>query len=169
MFVAVVVLIAWAGYVYGMTVLRFNLMLDFYVARYQKPMPDDIQLAVFIFSLLILVGLGLWILIRSMNSNPHKGRYSRLLFVYFNKLRALRLAEARLQKTEADLETSLKQLEVIGAQWDARANSYPQVGESAKAVYRRALVNQQGSPEFTTQYLPESKFKIKRSRKPGNE
>ncbi|NBQ98144.1 MAG: hypothetical protein EBU12_08010 [Microbacteriaceae bacterium] len=167
--IAGVVLLAWAGYVYGMTVLRFNLMLDFYVTRYQKPMPDDIQIAVFIFSLLILVGLGLWILIRSMNSNPHKGRYSRLLFVYFNKLRALRVAEARLQKTEADLEASRKQLEVISEQWDRRAASYQQVGESAKSVYRRALVNQQGAPEFTTQYLPESKFKIKRAKKQTND
>ena len=167
--IAAVVLAAWVGYVYGMTVLRFNLMLDFYFERYQQPMPEDIKVAVFIFSLLILVGLGLWILIRSMNSNPHKGRYSRLLFVYFNKLRALRLAEARLQKTEADLETSRKQLEVISEQWDRRAASYQQVGESAKAVYRRALVNQQGSPEFTTEYLPETKFKIKRVRKQAND
>jgi hypothetical protein len=167
--IAGVVLVAWVGYVYGMTVLRFNLMLAFYFDRWKKPMPDDIQVAVFIFSLLILVGLGLWILIRSMNSNPHKSRYSRLLFVYFNKVRALRLAEARLQKTEADLETSRKQLEVISEQWDKRAASYAQVGESAKAVYRRALVNQQGSPEFTTEYLPESIFKIKRVRKQAND
>jgi hypothetical protein len=167
--IAGVVMAAWGGYVYGMTVLRFNLMMDFYVTRYNKPMPDDIQIAVFIFSLLILIGLGLWILIRSMNSNPHKSRYSRLLFVYFNKLRALRVAESRLQKTEADLEASLKQLAAISEQWDKRAASYPQVGESAKAVYRRALVNHQGTPVFTTEYLPESKFKIKKSRKQSND
>jgi hypothetical protein len=144
-------------------------MLGLYYDRYSAVMPEDIKTAVFIFSLLILVGLGLWILIRSLHSNPHKGRYSRLLFVYFNKLRALRLAEAKLQKTEADLETCLKQLEVIGAQWDKRAASYQQVGESAKSVYRRALVNQQGAPEFTTQYLPESKFKLQKARKQGND
>ncbi len=167
--IAGVVMAAWGGYVYGMTVLRFNLMMDFYVTRYNKPMPDDIQIAVFIFSLLILIGLGLWILIRSMNSNPHKSRYSRLLFVYFNKLRSLRVAESRLQKTEADLEASLKQLAAISEQWDKRAASYAQVGESAKAVYRRALVNQQGTPVFTTEYLPESKFKIKRTRKQNND
>jgi hypothetical protein len=167
--IAGLVLLAWGGYVYGMTVLRFNLMMDFYVKRYNKPMPDDIQRAVFIFSLLILIGLGLWILIRSMNSNPHKSRYSRLLFVYFNKLRALRLAQARLQKTEADLESLHKQLASVGDHWDLRAASYPQVGESAKSVYRRALVNQQGTPIFTTEYLPENKFKIKKPRKASND
>ena len=167
--IAGTVLGAWAGYVYGMTILRFNLMVDLYYERYSKVMPADIKNAVFVFSLVILVGLGLWILIRSLNSNPHRGRYSRLLFVYFNKVRALRRAEARLQKTEADLEASRKQLEVISDQWDGRAASYQQVGESAKAVYRRALVNQQGAPEFTTQYLPDTKFKVKKIRKQGNE
>jgi len=167
--IAGAVLAAWAGYVYGMTVLRFNLMLKLYYDRYNEVMPGDIKNAVFVFSLLILVGLGLWILIRSLNSNPHKGRYSRLLFVYFNKVRALRIAQARLQKTEADLEVSIKQLDVIREQWERRAASYQQVGESAKAVYRRALVNQQGTPEFTTEYLPETKFKVKKSRKQSNE
>jgi hypothetical protein len=167
--IAGVVLAAWGGYVYGMTVLRFNLMLGLYYDKWGEVMPADIKNAVFIFSLLILVGLGVWILIRSMNSNPHRGKYSRLLFVYFNKVRAVRKAEAKLQKTEGLLEASRKQLEVIGEQWDRRAANYQQVGESAKSVYRRALVNQQGSPEFTTQYLPESKFKLKRARRQVND
>jgi hypothetical protein len=89
--------------------------------------------------------------------------------VYFNKLRALRLAQAKLQKTEADLESLHKQLASVGDHWDLRAASYPQVGESAKSVYRRALVNQQGTPIFTTEYLPENKFKIKKPRKASND
>jgi len=114
---------------------------------------------------LILVGLGLWVLIRALNANPHRNRFSRLKYVYFNKQRSLRRAEARKAKAEADLEAELKVLAEVSEQWDKRAQSYSQVSEAAKSVYRRALVNQQGAPEFTTEYLPEAKFKIKKSRK----
>jgi hypothetical protein len=49
----------------------------------------------------------------------------------------------------------------VAKQWELRAAVYDQVSESAKSVYRRALVNNLGSPEFTTEYLPESKFKLR--------
>jgi hypothetical protein len=163
--IAIIVSIAWAGYVFAMTVLRTDLIADFYFQRYQKPLEGFLEMAVFIFSVLILVGLGLWVLIRALNSNPHRSRFSRLKYVYFNKQRALRRAEAARAKAEANLEAELKVLAEVSEQWDKRAQSYSQVSEAAKSVYRRALVNQQGTPEFTTEYLPEAKFKVKKSRK----
>jgi hypothetical protein len=150
-----------------MTVLRTDLIAAFYFQRYQKPLEGTLEVAIFIFSVLILVGLGLWVLIRALNANPHRNRFSRLKYVYFNKQRSLRRAEARKAKAEADLEAELKVLAEVSEQWDKRAQSYGQVSEAAKSVYRRALVNQQGAPEFTTEYLPESKFKMKRTRKPN--
>jgi hypothetical protein len=163
--VAAIVALAWAGYVFAMTVLRTDLIAAFYFQRYQKPLEGTLEIAIFIFSVLILVGLGLWVLIRALNANPHRNRFSRLKYVYFNKQRSLRRAEARKAKAEADLEAELKVLAEVSEQWDKRAQSYSQVSEAAKSVYRRALVNQQGTPEFTTEYLPDAKFKIKKSRK----
>jgi hypothetical protein len=101
-----------------------------------------------------------------LNANPHKNRYSRLKYVYFNKQRALRVAEARQAKAEADLEAELKALAEVTEQWDKRAQSYAQVGEASKSVYRRALVNQIGEPDFTTEYLPDSKLKVKPTKRP---
>jgi hypothetical protein len=100
-----------------------------------------------------------------MNANPHNAKYSRLLYVYFSKVRGLRKAEESQARAEADLEAELKVLAEVGAQWDLRASVYDQVAESSKAVYRRALVNQVGVPEFTTEYLPENKFKIRKSKR----
>jgi hypothetical protein len=163
--IAITVTAAWIGYVFAMTILRTNLIEDFYFLRYQKPLEGPLEIAIFIFSVLILVGLGLWVLIRALNANPHRSRFSRLKYVYFNKQRALRKAEAAQAKAEADLEAELKVLDEVSEQWDKRALSYAQVSEASKSVYRRALVNQVGVPEFTTEYLPEAKFKIKKSRK----
>jgi hypothetical protein len=170
-FIAIAIGFAWLAYAWAMTVLRITLLAKEYKTfdEFHRAMPTLLWWAVLVFSFLILVGLGTWVLIRSINSNPHKGRYSRLLFVYFNKVRALRLAEESQAKSEADLEAELKVLAEVGRQWDLRANGYDQVAESSKSVYRRALVNQIGTPEFTTQYLPEEKFKILKIRKPKNE
>ena len=163
--VAASVAAAWIGYVIAMTILRVNLMAKLYVERYNAPLPADLRFAIWVFSVLILVGLGSWVLIRALNANPHKNRFSRLKYVYFNKKRALRIAEAKQAKAEADLEAELKVLDEVTEQWDKRAQSYIQVGEASKSVYRRALVNQVGTPEFTTEYLPETKPRIKPLRK----
>ena len=40
---------------------------------------------------------------------------------------------------------------------DAVNSSGAALGEAAKAVYRRSLVNQIGSPEFTSSYLAKKK------------
>lgn len=163
--VALIVLVAWAAYIFAMAVLRTDLIADFYFKRYSKPLEGNLALSISIFSVLILVGLGLWVLIKAMNANPHKNRFSRLKYVYFNKQRSLRKAEASKAKAEADLEAELKVLAEVTDQWERRAQSYGQVSEAAKSVYRRALVNHLGTPEFTSEYLPESKFKLKQKRK----
>jgi hypothetical protein len=160
---------AWIGYVIAMTILRVNLMAELYFEKESKVLPGDLRLAIVIFSALILVGLGSWVLIRALNANPHRSRFSRLKYVYFNKQRALRRAEAAQAKAEADLEAELKVLDEVSEQWDKRAQSYLQVGEASKTVYRRALVNQIGAPEFTSEYLPDSKVKINKTRKKPNE
>jgi hypothetical protein len=159
--------LAWIFYVFGMTVLRINLLAKDYKEFDEKnmDMPPLLWWAVLIFSFLILTGLGAWVLVRAMNANPHHAKYSRLLYVYFAKIRSLRKAEESQAKSEADLEAELKVLAEVGSQWDMRAKVYDQVAESSKAVYRRALVNQVGVPEFTTEYLPETKFKIKKSKR----
>ena len=166
-YVAAGIGLAWMGYVWGMTVLRINLLATDFKSfdDRHRDMPPLLWWAVLVFSFLILVGLGSWILIRSMNSNPHNHKYSRLLYVYFSKVRALRNTEESKAKSEADLEAENKVLAEVGTQWDLRATVYDQVGESSKSVYRRALVNQVGVPEFTTEYLPESKFKIRKSKR----
>jgi putative Mn2+ efflux pump MntP len=164
-YVALGVGVAWLLYVFGMTILRINLLTISYEEREKDEMPLLLWIATLIFTFLILIGLGVWVLVRSMRSNPHKDRVSRLLFVYFNKKRSFRAAEKELGRAQGELEKERKILATISDHWDLRAASYDQVSESAKAVYRRALVNQVGEPMFTTEYLPESKFKIKRSKK----
>ena len=168
--IAVSVGVSWLAYVAGMTFLRFNLLQTLYFDKYQKNMPSGLAIATFIISLFILVGLGAWIMIRAMSENPHEGKYSRLRFSYLSKKRKLRRKLRQVNQAEALVAGEEKALEEVRAQWKNRAEKYVQVGEIAKSTYRRALVNQIGTPDFTTSYLPKEKFSFKRtSRKDPND
>jgi hypothetical protein len=156
---------AWLCYVVGMTILRGDLLRSLYFDRYHKEMPATVFVALIIISALILVGLGSWVLIRAINENPHVQKYSRLRYVYLAKNRKLRRAMKNLAKAEAAVATEEKALEEVSAQWDNRAAKYPVLAESAKSTYRRALVNQEGTPEFTTTYLPNEKISLRKSSK----
>ncbi|MCX6485725.1 MAG: hypothetical protein NTX78_03680 [Rhodoluna sp.] len=156
---------AWLLYVIGMTILRVDLLKSLYFDRYHKEIPATVFVALIIISALILVGLGSWVLIRAINENPHVQKYSRLRYVYLAKNRKLRRAMKKLAKAEAAVATEEKALEEVSAQWENRAANYPVLAESAKSTYRRALVNQEGTPEFTTTYLPNEKTSLRKSNK----
>lgn len=148
---------AWLFYVVGMTVLRGDLLKTLYFDRYHHDMPAIVYVSLLIISALILVGLGSWVLIRAIDENPHVQKYSRLRYVALAKNRKLRRALKKLSKAEAAIAAEEKALEEVSAQWDNRAEKYPVLAQSAKSTYRRALVNQEGTPEFTSTYLPNDK------------
>ena len=82
------------------------------------------------------------------------------------KGRKLRRALKGLAKAEAAVAAEEQALAEVSAQWENRASKYPILADSAKSTYRRALVNQEGTPDFTTKYLPKEKGFFK---KPGKE
>lgn len=163
--------VSWFAYVLSMSILRFELLLANYAASHKKApeMPILLQFAAGLFTFLILIGLGTWVLTRAMKVNPHKNKMSRLLFVQFGAENKLRKATAKLGKAQVHLKHEEAQLAEITKQWERRLSSYDQLSESSKSVYRRALVNQLGRPEFTTEYLPEEKFRLKGKQKKRND
>jgi hypothetical protein len=163
--------VSWFAYVLAMSILRFQLLQANYAASHKKApdMPILLQFAAGMFTFLILIGLGTWVLTRAMKVNPHKHKVGRLIYVQYGAEDKLRKAEKKLAKTQSLLKQEEDLLAEISRQWELRSNSYAQLSESSKAVYRRALVNQLGTPEFTTEYLPEEKFKLKGKQKKKNE
>ena len=144
--------ISWIAYVSGMTMLRMNFLTSLYFDKTQENMPTGLWWATLIISLFILIGLGAWIMIRAMMENPHEQKYSRLRYVFLAKKRKHRRALKKLARAEADVASEQKALDEVSLQWENRAAKYPILGESAKSTYRRALVNQVGTPDFTTTY-----------------
>lgn len=163
--IAILVGASWIFYIAAMTILRVQLLVDYYREKNLEKMPFWMQIAAGIFSVFILVGLGAWVMIRAMQENPDEAKFSRVRYKFFSTKGKYRKAMKRLAKAEADVAAEEKLLEAIIQQWDNRAAKYPELGESAKSAYRRALVNQQGTPDFTTTYLPKEKFKLRSNRR----
>lgn len=156
---------SWLMYIAAMTILRMQLLIKWYRETNLEEMPQLLQVATSIFSVFILVGLGAWVMIRAMQDNPDEIKQSKIKFVFTNTKSKLRKSRKRLAKAEAAVAAEENLLAEISAQWDNRAARYPEVGESAKSAYRRALVNQAGTPEFTTTYLPKDKFSLRRPKR----
>ena len=162
--IAVTVGAFWLTYVYAMTIIRINFLKKSYFDANSEEMPGNLQTAAFILSLFILIGLGSWLMIRAMSENPHEQKYSRLRYVTLAKNRKLLRAQKSLSKALADVTAEEAVIAEIAAQWTNRAAKYPEVAQSAKSTYRRALVNQQGAPEFTATYLPKEQSNLKKNR-----
>jgi hypothetical protein len=160
---ALMVFCAWGFFVFAMTQIRFNLIKDSYFRAKSEPLENNqlLSLSILIFSALILIGLGAWLMIKSMHTNPHETKYSRLMYVYFGKVKQLRRAERRTLKAQAALDSEVTKLGSVRSQWSARSKDYSTLGKAAKSAYRRALVNSFGEVEYTNAYLPEDRFKRK--------
>jgi hypothetical protein len=162
-YVLIASVVAWAFYVFAMTQLRYNVMLGYFANSSTEDTPQ-MKAAIFILSLFLLVGFGLWIMIRAIKSNPHETKFSRLNFILKSKTAKLRRKQRAHAKFLAITKAIQEDLDAVHEQWQVRRDSYLQLAETAKSVYRRALVNSAGEVEFTTKYLPLDKFSMRRPR-----
>ena len=109
-----------------------------------------------------MIALGGWLLFLALRENDHELRALRLKMT----IHSTDLASIRFEKkvSRLDLRVSIAQ-ETINAfleeQENALTASRRSLGEAAKAVYRRALINQEGDPEFTSSYFGTAKIKTK--------
>lgn len=145
--------VAWAGFVYSISYIRImHLGEQLAAAQANDPaLGTKIQLLQ-IFTPIILIGLGFWLILEVIKHNQHE--------VNFVKLSRL---NSKLSKKKLDAESTLARLK-LRSQQQAKAvaslkssvTDHVEVVEklfpdAARQLYRRQLVNSKGDPEFTTQ------------------
>lgn len=110
--------------------------------------------ALFLTLLLMLIGLGLWLMINEIRHNPHETKYARLAF---SKLRLEQKKERlniKIAKTAGLLPAIEASLEVAEKSYeDSVQAARSELADAAKSVYRRSLINQLGEVDFTAAYL----------------
>jgi hypothetical protein len=143
----------WLCFVYVLTVVRmYKIFTD--AADAGESMSEITNLALYAGNIIMLIGLGTWLLALAARSNHHQIEYRRVDL-------GLRLLAKKLERTKRKtvaLETKVpameESLEVINQSYtDAVSTSRNELAEAAKSVYRRSLINQFGSVEFTSSFL----------------
>lgn len=153
----VVLTLVWLVFAAALTEVRMNFILET-ANLAQKAIPSfPLGFTLYVANFLMLVGLGAWLMLLESKRNPHEHDLMRILL-------QVQRHELQKSKKEQDLlvaQAALPALELsesvaVASFEDAVRASGEALGEAAKAIYRRSLVNQIGSPEFTASYLGKS-------------
>jgi len=146
--------VIWLVFAATLTEIRMNFIVSTADDAGKDLDPFPLGLALYAANFLMLVGLGAWLMLLESKRNPHEHDYMRILLQIQRHEEQKSKAEQNLLLAQATLPgLELAESVAVASYEDAIRASGEALGEAAKAIYRRSLVNQIGSPEFTASYL----------------
>ena len=150
--------LVWILFAMTLTEIRMNFIVSNSL-QIGNPIPLwPLGVALYFTNFLMLIGLGAWLMLLESKRNPHEHDLMRLLLSIRRHEEKRAKAEQNLVSARAALPAlELAETVAVASYEDAVKSSGAALGEAAKAVYRRSLVNQIGSPEFTSSYLAKKK------------
>ncbi len=148
-----ILLILWLAFAFGLTQLRMNFIVTQAANGGDGDISPELGRWLLTSSLLMLVALGGWLIFNASRHNPHESNYLKLNLALMNR----KIAEIKLGAKVADYSneiSALKQAEKTAMQAfeDAREAALNQLKQAALDIYRRALLNHVGDPDFTAAY-----------------
>ncbi|PTW90646.1 hypothetical protein C8A06_0338 [Microbacteriaceae bacterium MWH-Ta3] len=158
----------WLAFLIVMTQMRVNFI---YSAAVSNGRGDEITAMVPVLALanlLMLLGLGGWILFEAARSNPHQHELLRL----YVRRQTLDRRLKRAMKRQSDSADYIEGLTKAAAQAHLSFDEAVQATEdslryAAKSVYRRSLVNSMADAKFTAAYLEANREVNKREEVQG--
>lgn len=143
----------WLSFVYVLTEVRmFKILTD--TADTGEQMNEVTVYALYAGNIIMLVALGTWLLASAAKSNHHQMEYRRVDFSLRKLRKKLEAAKRHLVELEARLPAAEQSLDVIRDSYDSAVSAMKnELAEAAKSVYRRSLINQFGSVDFTGAFL----------------
>jgi hypothetical protein len=139
----------WISFVITLAVMRMN-----FIEQNFPGIRDEMYIAVFIGSICMLLGLGLWLLLVAIRHNPHEVTYARLNFALGMLQRRSRILEQKAVAAGASIPAIQAALDVAESGFrDAIDTARIELAEATKSVYRRALINATRNVDFTSSYL----------------
>ena len=156
--------VAWLGFCFALTAIRLNYMLDPNKKHTAVEIASAAEMKgpLLLVSLLMLVGLGTWLMLSGSRRNPHKAELLRLFLTRRKLEREISKAEIELLVAQGELpplEVSLKVAQESYAH--SVAVTAKELSESARAIYRRSLINSMSDVAFTTSYMGTNVVSVK--------
>jgi hypothetical protein len=149
----VIFAIIWLTFAVSLTAIRMS-YIEKLASDDGQPLDDTLYYLLWVTNLLMLVGLGSWLLFLESRRNHHEHDALRILLRMGTLSRIRQNASTKLEVAKSAVPSlELAESVAIASYEDAVRASGSALAEAAKSVYRRSLVNQIGTPEFTSSYI----------------
>jgi len=126
------------------------------IQQYDANMPPELVLTFRVLNAVLLLALGGWLIFLAIRENPHEIESLRAQVKLSVTERKIASSAQRSLSASKKLEEAESSLHALKDELDLAVNSSRQeLSEAAKSVYRRALINEMGDPEFTRSYFGE--------------
>jgi hypothetical protein len=114
---------------------------------------DNLDLIFTLLSVILITALGAWLLFSAVRENPHEDEALKVK-VRIAKFERTAVRQAkRKSRFQEKLELAQEAAGALNSELQtAVESSRLELAEAAKSVYRRALINEMGDPEFTKSY-----------------
>lgn len=146
----------WGTFVYVIAAVRVQFVIQLILDNGNVAGQNE-QDILLLLNLVLLTALGGWLIFLSVRENPHEVSVLRAKIKLYGLdkkvLRANRRFARALERHESASESARALVEELN---EAVDSSRVELAEAAKAIYRRALINEMADPEFTRSYYPES-------------
>lgn len=143
---------AWLGFCAAMTFVRMDYIKQ--LAAEEEGLQPTLEIWLTVMNVLMLIGLGSWLLFAQSRRNHHESEYSRVSLSIIKLRKKFIKADQKFIEIEARIPALEK---AVGVTQDSYENAMHaatgELAETAKSVYRRALVNLFGSVDFTSSYI----------------
>ena len=149
----------WGTFVYVIAEVRVRFVLG--IIRDSEGLAGqaalELRVVLMLLNIVLLTALGGWLIFLAVRDNPHEVEVLRAKIKLHGLdkkvLRANRRFSRALERHESATESARALTEELN---EAVDSSRVELAEAAKAIYRRALVNEMADPEFTRSYYSES-------------
>jgi hypothetical protein len=146
---------AWLGFCAAMTFVRMDYTKQ--LAAEEEGLQPTLEIWLTIMNVLMLIGLGSWLLFAQSRRNHHEIEYSKVSLSMIKLRKKLIRADQKFIEIQAGIPSLEKAVGVTQESYgDAMQAATGELAATAKSVYRRALVNLFGSVDFTSSYIGEN-------------
>jgi len=143
----------WGTFVYVMAVVRVRFITDL-IANETGTVDPSYATTLLLLNLVLLTALGGWLVFIAMRENPHEIEALAVQIKISQSQRRLDRSSRAKSRAQSKQDIAQNNLDSLVSEMDkAIKASRDELGSTAKAIYRRALVNQVSDAEFTAAYL----------------
>lgn len=145
--------IAWILFIYAMTQVRMVYLLqEIEPGSSWTQVQNEIVLQIMNF--LMLMGLGAWLIFMAVRRNPHQYNFLRLELRHQKLATKIEKSTTKLVELQSRLPAVHLHREASEASVEANlSTATEELVKATKSTYRRALINEFGSTDFTTSYF----------------